>query len=145
MFAVWRLIEPSCADVRGAPAGTCFAENPTVTSANRACEMHVVPGTTQAPTADCAREHVWETAAVVRLPDAPGTPYSFDAVAAAAETACSEAFTACVGHPLDGSTLAVTARYPTKEEWDGKERRVVWLLVDPVARTVTGSLRGANR
>jgi hypothetical protein len=145
VLAVWRMIEPTYSDVRGAPAGTCFAENPTVTSANRAGEVHLVAGTTQAQTVDCAKEHVWETAAAADRPDAPGTAYDSDAVAAAAEAACVDAFAAYVGRPLDGSTLAVTARYPTKDEWDGGERRVACLLVDPAAQTVTGSLRGANR
>ena len=145
VLAIWRMIEPSYSDVRGAPASTCFAESPTVASANKPGEVHLVAGTTQAQTVDCAKEHVWETAAVASLPDAAGTTYGPDAVAAAAEAACADAFATYVGRPLEGSTLAVTARYPTKEEWDGGERRVVCLLVDPVAQTVTGSLRGANR
>ena len=145
VLAFWRMIEPTYSDVRGAPAGTCYAENPIVASANKAGEVHLVAGTTQAQTVDCAKEHVWETAAVTSLPDAAGTTYGPDAVAAAAEAACVDAFAIYVGRPLEGSSLAVTARYPIKEEWDGRERRVVCLLVDPVAQSVTGSLRGANR
>lgn len=145
VFAIWRMIEPAYSDVRGAPAGTCFAENPAVASANRPGEVHLVAGTTQAQTVDCAKEHVWETAAVAQLPGEAGEAYGPDAVAAAARSACADAFEAYVGRPLEGSTLAVTARYPTKDEWDGGERRVACLLVDPVAQTVTGSLKGANR
>jgi len=145
VLALWRLSEPTYSDVRRAPAGTCFAEDPAVASANKAGAVLVVPGTTQAQTVECAAAHVWETAAVAVLPDSPGTPYSFDAIAEAARAACADAFAAYVGRPLEGSTLSVTARHPTKEEWDGDERRVACLLVDPIARAVTGSLRGAGR
>ena len=145
VLTLWRLAEPTYSDLRTAPAGTCFAESPTAASANQAGAVHVVAGTTQSQTVDCAKEHLWETAAIPVLPDPPRTPYSFDAVAAAAESACGDAFAAYVGRPLDGSTLSVTARHPTKAEWDGGERRVACLLVDPVGRAVTGSLRGANR
>jgi hypothetical protein len=145
VFAFWRMIEPTYSDVRGAPAGTCFAENPAVASANKAGEVHLVAGTTQAQTVDCAKEHVWETASIASLPGDGGTAYNPDGVAAAAGTACTDAFATYVGRPLEGSTLAVTARYPTKDEWDRGERRVVCLLVDPVAQTVSGSLEGANR
>jgi hypothetical protein len=41
VLAFWRLIEPTYSDVRGAPAGTCFAENPAVVSANKAGEVHL--------------------------------------------------------------------------------------------------------
>ncbi|MCU0483447.1 MAG: septum formation family protein [Chloroflexi bacterium] len=145
VLTAWRMIEPTYSDVRGAPAGTCFAESPAVTSANRPGEVHLVAGSTQAQTVDCASEHVWETAAVEQLAGDAGTAYDADAVAAAAQAACAAAFEPYVGRPLEGSSLAVTARYPTKAEWDGNERRVVCLLVDPVAQSVTGSLRDANR
>jgi hypothetical protein len=69
-----------------------------------------------------------------------------DAVAVAAADACTELFATYVGRALEGSSLAVTAYFPERAEWEEQNSRtVVCVVVDPVARTVIGSLRGSAR
>jgi hypothetical protein len=146
-LVVLRLITPPLADVRDAVEGDCFAGSPLTISANIAGEVHTVPGyATGIQRVGCAEPHIWESLGPATLPGAEGAPYPVNDMQALAADACAARFATFVGRPLAGSQLSATAFYPTREDWEARDVRLVaCMIVDPSADTVTGTLRGAGR
>jgi hypothetical protein len=143
---VFRFVSPSLASYRSTHPGDCLAADPIIVTANVAGQVRTVSGNPVAETTGCDRQHVHEVMGLPALAGERGTPYPVDAVAVAAADACTELFATYVGRPLEGSSLAVTAYYPERAEWEEQNSRtVVCVVVDPVARTVIGSLKESAR
>jgi hypothetical protein len=58
---------------------------------------------------------------------------------------CEAAFEAHVGHPVSGSTLAMTAGVPTERAWDAGVRTVVCLVSNADGSFLSGPARGSAR
>jgi len=143
---VFRFVSPSLVDYRSTKAGDCLAADSVIVTANVAGQVRTVSGNPVAETTGCDRQHVQEVMGLPTRAGDRGTPYPVDAVAVAATEACTELFATYIGRPLEGSSLAVTAYYPERAEWEEQNSRtVVCVVVDPVTRTVIGSLRGSAR
>ena len=143
---VFRFVSPSLADYLSTNAGDCLAADPAIVAANVAGQVRTLPGDPHAETTGCDRSHVQEVMGLPTLAGERDTPYPVDTVASAAADACREVFATYVGRPLEGSSLAATAYYPERAEWEEQDSRtVVCVVVDPVARTVIGSLKGSGR
>jgi hypothetical protein len=143
---VFRFVSPSLADYLSTKAGDCLAADPAIVLANVAGQVRTVPGDPYAETTGCDRQHVHEVMGLPELAGDRGAPYPVDTVAVAAAGACTELFATYVGRPLEGSSLAATAYYPDRAEWEEQDsRKVVCVVVDPATGTVVGSLRGSAR
>ena len=91
----------------------------------------------------CSQPHDAEAYVEGTLPVA-GTWPGEDAVTAAAEKECTDAFKPFIGLDIDSSVLDVTYFYPDKKAWDRGDRGFVCVVRSSVGKT-TGTLKGAAR
>ena len=67
-----------------------------------------------------------------------------DAVDAAAEATCNDAFASYVGVPFEQSRLETDFYTPDPTGWSAGDRRLICLVYDPDDTSLTRSLRGSH-
>lgn len=125
------ITEAGDADVFSIEVGDCMSDDAATTG--EVSEVPVVP---------CEEPHASEVFYIHQI-EAETLPDETE-MQALVEEQCVGNFESFVGMPYDTSALRVTWLEPTSGSWDGGDRELVCLVVDP-AGDVTGSLAGAAR
>lgn len=97
---------------------------------------------TDVPTVPCTDPHDYEVFQNITMADADEYPGE-DATVQQADDECSAAFEGFVGVSYEESQYDFSYYYPTQQSWDGGDRVINCLIIDPNGQS-TGSLSGAG-
>lgn len=99
---------------------------------------------TTAPIVPCTKPHDSEAYKSITMPDGDGTFPGEDAVKAAADQGCADAFPDFIGISYDDSNLSISYYFPTSDSWKNGDREILCTVYDDGKKT-TGTLKNAQR
>jgi hypothetical protein len=132
-----------CLYIRAADADTDMGGGRAIGTEGEAVRALFEQSAERAP---CDGSHSHEVADAWLLDAPAGAPYPGGLpLMAEQQPRCEAAFEAHVGHPVAGSTLALTAGVPTERAWNAGSRSVVCLVSNADASFLPAAAKGSRR